>query len=112
MKRLSTAAFLLFAICVNMVSGAELADSIDYYEHVTVSDRQTVTGKDILVVDGVNVTSTGDLKLSSPNGVYLDCSIYIEKGGRLNVGTGFQNYVSFIYDKAGNRIRRQKGKQY
>lgn len=99
---------IVFVMLAKMPSySAELTDSVASYNGQTVNSTVTVQGKDTLRVSNVNVTSTGNLTLTSPDGVIITSGLDVVTGGVLNITGGKHNYIRFFYNNTGHRIRRE-----
>ena len=106
--------FILLAIVLfpSMSTKAqEINDSVDIYANHVVSNQVIVQGRNILTSHDVTVTNTGDLKLSSPNGINITNNFTVNLGGVLELNGGMQYAIRYTYDATGNRTRRQRNNQ-
>ena len=94
--------------CVSMASAQTPIDSVDTYLNQTVSSSVSVQGREVLTAGNINVTSTGYLKLSAPNGISIVDTLTVQLGGILELNGGSQYRVRYYYDAVGNRNRREK----
>lgn len=106
--------FILLALVLfpSMSTNAqENNDSVDVYANHTVSNQVVVQGRNVLTSHNVTVTNTGNLKLSSPNGINITNHFYVNLGGVLELNGGMQYAIRYTYDATGNRTRRQRNNQ-
>lgn len=89
----------------------EVNDSVDVYASHVVSSHVEVQGRNILTSYDVTVTNTGNLKLSSPNGIDITNNFSVNLGGVLELNGGMQYAIRYTYDATGNRTRRQRNNQ-
>lgn len=87
------------------VYSARYCDNI--FKDQTVSYSLSVEGCDSLIVQNVTVSSTGDLRLSAPEGVTVYGLFEVAQGGVLNINKFGSVLIEFTYDAAGNRISRR-----
>lgn len=105
-KRLILSA--LVCLYISPITAQTPIDSVDTYQHQTVSSTVSVQGRHVLTSSDVTVTSTGDLKLTAPDGVEINGPFTVQLGGILQVNGGRQWLIRYTYDNSGNRIRREK----
>jgi len=105
-KRLIMSALVSLSISSSIAQTP--VDSVDTYQHQTVSSRVSVQGRHVLTSSDITVTSTGDLKLSAPDGVVMTGPFTVQLGGVLQVNGGRQWLIRYTYDSSGNRICREK----
>lgn len=105
-KRLIMSA--LVSLCISSSIAQTPVDSVDTYQHQIVSSTVSIQGRHVLTSSDVTVTSTGDLKLSAPDGVEITGPFTVQLGGILQVNGGRQWLIRYTYDNSGNRIRREK----
>lgn len=103
---LSLSAFLF--PCSFAVKAMEANDSVDTYQNQIVNTTVSVQGRTLLTTHDVNVTSTGHLKMSAPDGIVATGPFTVDHGGTLELDGGRQYYIIFTYDASGNRILRRK----
>lgn len=89
-------------------SSAEMNDSIDVFQNQTVTNHVGVQGRTVLFSTNVTVTSTGDLKMSSPDGIDITGPFTVDLGGVLELNGGLQYGIRYTYNTTGNRTRRQR----
>lgn len=89
------------------ILSAEPTDSVDYYTEQIISSTVYIQGRDTLFVNDTQVMPQGELHLISPNGIVISGGLEVELGGSLYISGGKQNYIRFLYNNVGSRIRRE-----
>ena len=100
-------ATLLF-LCPCKMAATEVGDSVDTYQNQTVSANVRIHSQNILSVQNVTVTSSGNLKLSADNRIDIAAPFTVQLGGSLELDGGRQHFIRYTYDASGNRIGRTK----
>ncbi|MBR1933410.1 MAG: hypothetical protein IJ841_06970 [Prevotella sp.] len=103
---------IFLAVCsyANRLSlmAQEVAVDTTAYRNKTVDSTVVVYSPDSLISGDVNVTPTGYLILVAPRGITLDSGFNIQLGGKLNLYGNASFAITYTYDSAGNRIRRER----
>lgn len=97
---------LLLALAATHLRAQEANDSIDTYTNQTVSGLTSIQGRSTLVISNVNVTSTGHLIVSAPDGIEITGPFEVSLGGQLNLYQYLTKIIALDYDASGNVIRR------
>lgn len=105
-KKILTALVLFFYS--GLAHAVETNDSVDVYQNQTVTNQVVVQGRTVLSTNNVTVTSTGDLKMFSPDGINVTGPFIVEFGGVLELNGGLQYAIRYSYDATGNRTKRQR----
>ena len=101
-------AMLSMLVTTSAVYAQNVTDSVDVYVNQTVDSRVVIQGRDTLKSHDITVTSTGDLRMSAPNGIIITAPFTVELGGKLELNGGRQYHVLYSYDLSGNIVRRKK----
>lgn len=92
---------------IDSLSVSTLEGCVNLYENQTVSSVVLVQGCNTLTVKNVIVSGNGDLTLSAPDAVLINGPFEVKIGGLLKIKNDLTQWsFDYIYDNAGNRIRR------
>ena len=93
-------------------AAAQVNSCVNSFTDQTVSTTVSVSGCNILTVQNVTVTGSGNLSLSAPSEVVISGPFDVLSGGTLDVTGGGGPQTSdftFSYDASGNRTSRLTG---
>ncbi|MDR1340405.1 MAG: hypothetical protein LBK58_10190 [Prevotellaceae bacterium] len=96
----------------NISVATEASSCVNSFTNQTVSSTVSVLGCNILTVQNVTVTGSGNLSLSAPVEVLINGPFEVLSGGILNVTGGGESETydfTLSYDASGNRISRTLG---
>ncbi|MDR0573108.1 MAG: hypothetical protein LBG96_03600, partial [Tannerella sp.] len=93
-------------------AAVQVNSCVNSFTDQTVSTTVSVSGCNILTVQNVTVTGSGNLSLSAPSEVVISGPFDVLSGGTLDVTGGGGPQTSdftFTYDASGNRTSRTVG---
>lgn len=94
---------------------AQEQECVSTFTDQTVSSEMSVVGCSTLTIQNVTVVNGGNLSLYAPETIIIEGPFEVQPGGLLSAGgtvpTGptdpVPTAVTYLYDDAGNRIKRQ-----